>query len=239
MISANKTRRETHAHADHLTAAAYIKHRLPVNTPICIGAGIATVAKTFAHQYGLDDKECLTGFDRLLHEGDMLPLGSLSLRVWHLPGHTPDHVGYITTNANGTEQGEAVFTGDSIFLPDVGTARADFPGGDAEALFASMQRLLALPPHVRIYSGHDYPGEHREQNCCATVGDQRASNVHVCNGREAFLKFRTARDKMLGAPKLLHPSLQVNIRAGRLPPKDPDGSSRLKVSVLVDGWEGC
>jgi glyoxylase-like metal-dependent hydrolase (beta-lactamase superfamily II) len=229
--AAQPRRSETHAHADHLTGAAYLKHRLPGAVPICIGADIAQVAHTFAPKYGLDPAECVRGFDRLLHEGDALALGALTLRVMHLPGHTPDHVGYAA--------GESVFVGDSIFLPDVGSARADFPGGDATALFASMQRLLALPAHVHIYSGHDYPGARRDQSCRATVGDQRAANVHITGGRERFLAFRTERDATLGAPRLLHPSLQVNIRAGRLPPKDADGVSRLKMPVLVEGWDGA
>ncbi|OBZ68185.1 Glyoxylase B2 [Grifola frondosa] len=218
---------ETHAHADHLTAAQYFKQQLDGDVPVCIGQRITQVQKTFAPIYGLEPESLKNTFDVLFKDEAEFKLGELSCRVMHLPGHTPDHVGFIV--------GKAVFTGDSIFNPDVGSARADFPGGNAEELYASMQRLLALPAEYRLYVGHDYP-ENRDQTCFSTVADQRERNKHVKQGsdQESFIKWRKDRDAVLGAPRLLHPSLQVNIRAGKLPPADTTGRVYLKIPVRVD-----
>ncbi|KAH9895140.1 Metallo-hydrolase/oxidoreductase [Cubamyces lactineus] len=218
---------ETHAHADHLTAAQYLKQQLDGHVPVCIGQRIMRVQSTFAPIYGFDAAALENTFDVYFKDNEEFNLGSLSCHVMHLPGHTPDHVGYVI--------GKAVFTGDSIFNPDVGSARADFPGGDAEKLYESMQRLLSLPEDYRLYVGHDYP-QNRDQTCFATVADQRAKNKHVKVGTTPadFIQFRRERDAVLGAPRLLHPSLQVNIRAGKLPPPDEKGRIFLRIPVRVD-----
>ncbi|KAH9847135.1 Metallo-hydrolase/oxidoreductase [Lenzites betulinus] len=218
---------ETHAHADHLTAAQYLKQQLGGDVAVCIGQRITMVQDTFAPIYGLESSSLDGAFDVYFQDNEKFNLGTLSSHVMHLPGHTPDHVGYVI--------GKAVFTGDSIFNPDVGSARADFPGGDAENLYASMQRLLSLPEDHRLYVGHDYPQD-RDQTCFATVADQRTKNRHVKVGTEpsTFIRFRKERDAILGAPRLLHPALQVNIRAGRLPPPDEQGRIFLRIPVRVD-----
>ncbi|PIL36237.1 hypothetical protein GSI_01899 [Ganoderma sinense ZZ0214-1] len=218
---------ETHAHADHLTAAQYLKHQLPGDVPVCIGQRIRQVQNTFAVVYGIDSPSLVNSFDIYFQDDEEFALGSLSCRVVHLPGHTPDHVGFIV--------GKAVFTGDSIFNPDVGSARADFPGGNAELLYASMQRLLSLPEDYRLYVGHDYPID-RDQVCFSTVADQRAKNMHVKTGVDSasFIQFRKQKDAVLGAPRLLHPSLQVNIRAGRLPSADMEGRVFMRIPVRAD-----
>ncbi|PCH43854.1 Metallo-hydrolase/oxidoreductase [Wolfiporia cocos MD-104 SS10] len=219
---------ETHAHADHLTAAQYLKQQLGQHIPVCIGQRITQVQKTFAPKYGFDDPSVFDNtFDCFFKDDEEFKLGQLCCRVMHLPGHTPDHVGYLI--------GKAVFTGDSIFNPDVGSARADFPGGNAEDLYASMQRLLSLPTAYRLFVGHDYPQD-RDQTCWSTVEEQRERNKHLKLGTDAetFIKWRKERDAVLGAPKLLHPSLQVNIRAGKLPPKDAQGRVFFKIPITSE-----
>ncbi|RDX55184.1 Metallo-hydrolase/oxidoreductase [Lentinus brumalis] len=218
---------ETHAHADHLTAAQYLKQELNGDVPVCIGQRIKQVQETFAPIYGLELSSLENAFDVYLGDNEEFKLGSLSCHVLHLPGHTPDHVGFVI--------GKAVFAGDSIFNPDVGSARADFPGGNVETLYASMQRLLSLPGDYRLYVGHDYP-QNRDQTCFSTVAEQRAKNRHVKEGTDAttFIQWRKDRDAVLGAPRLLHPSLQVNIRAGRLPPPDEHGRVFLRTPVKLD-----
>jgi len=216
---------ETHAHADHLTAAQYFKQQLGGDVQVCIGQRITQVQQTFAPIYGLDDPGVFDKtFDVFFKDEEEFMLGELACKVMHLPGHTPDHVGYLI--------GKAVFTGDSIFNPDVGSARADFPGGNAEHLYMSMQRLLSLPEDYRLFVGHDYPKD-RDQTCCSTVAEQRTRNAHVKLGTEetAFIEWRKNRDAVLGAPRLLHPSLQVNIRAGKLPPKDEKGRLFFRIPV--------
>ncbi|PKY01198.1 Metallo-hydrolase/oxidoreductase [Aspergillus campestris IBT 28561] len=213
---------ETHAHADHLTAAAYLQEKLVASgqprAPICIGARIRTVQETAAQKYHIPESELAQAFDRLLADDDQLPLGNLSITLLYLPGHTPDHMGYrIQDN---------IFTGDSIFNPDVGSARCDFPGGDARALFHSMKTLLSLPPHVRLYTGHDYPpapateaDAKRAPLAYVTVADQKERNKHAKDGsaEEDFVQWRADRDSGLNEPRLLHPALQVNVRGGRMP----------------------
>ncbi|EIN11986.1 Metallo-hydrolase/oxidoreductase [Punctularia strigosozonata HHB-11173 SS5] len=219
---------ESHAHADHLSSSQYLKRRLEVPgslIPICIGARIEQVQHTFATVYGLDPSVFLESFDIFLEDEEEFRLGELACRVMHLPGHTPDHVGYLI--------GDSVFCGDSIFLPDVGSARVDFPGGNAHALYMSMNRLLSLPDRHRIFVGHDYPPKGRAPRPCATVEEQRRENKHCKIGisEDEFVAFRQARDAILGSPRLLHQSIQVNVRAGKLPAPDPQGRAFLKIPL--------
>ena len=216
---------ETHAHADHLTAADYLRRMEGV--PIGIGANITRVQSTFATLFGADDV-ALDGraFDHLHADGAVFTLGSLTVTVMHTPGHTPACVSYRI--------GDAVFTGDTLFMPDYGTARTDFPGGDARALYRSIQTLLALPPETRLFVGHDYlPAGRTDYRFATTVAEQRAHNVHVGGGvtEETFVAMREARDATLTAPQLILPALQVNIRAGALPPSERDGRRYLKLPL--------
>lgn len=215
---------ETHAHADHLTASYYLQNELvsagKFRPPICVGHRIRVVQETFARKYNIPDEEITNVFDHLFADDETFSIGKLTAKVLHLPGHTPDHVGYMI--------GENVFTGDSIFNPDVGSARCDFPGGDARALWKSMKTLLSLPPHYKLYTGHDYPptggssdgqAAGRDAVPCVTVKDQRERNKHAKDeaDEEQFVRWRAERDSGLREPKLLHPALQVNVRAGRMP----------------------
>lgn len=205
---------ETHAHADHLTAAFHLQKALteaggPL-APICIGNRISTVQQTVATKYGIPEEEIKDVFDHTFEDGEKFSIGQLTATVLSLPGHTPDHIGYLI--------GENIFTGDSIFNPDVGSARCDFPGGDARTLYRSMKTLLSLPDHYRLYTGHDYPSG-REPMPFVTVGEQRQQNKHAKDGtsEEDFTKWRSERDKGLSEPRLIHQALQVNVRGGRLP----------------------
>lgn len=216
---------ETHAHADHLSAAPYLKEK--TGAPIGIGARITEVQRTFAPVFGLDD---VSGdgreFDRLFRDGETIALGGLQVEVMHTPGHTPACVSYRI--------GEAVFVGDTLFMPDYGTARADFPGGDARTLYRSIHRLLALPDATRLYLCHDYKAPGRDHFAWeTTVGEEKTRNIHVGAGVDeaSFVAMREARDATLAAPVLLLPSLQVNIRAGRLPDPDRDGRRFLRIPL--------
>ena len=216
---------ETHAHADHLSAAPYLKEK--TGAPIGIGARITEVQRTFAPVFGLDD---VSGdgreFDCLFRDGETFALGGLEVEVMHTPGHTPACVSYRI--------GEAVFVGDTLFMPDYGTARADFPGGDARTLYRSIHRLLALPDATRLYLCHDYKAPGRDHFAWeTTVGEEKTRNIHVGGGVDetSFVAMREARDATLAAPVLLLPSLQVNIRAGRLPDPDRDGRRFLKIPL--------
>ena len=216
---------ETHAHADHLSAAPYLKEK--TGAPIGIGARITEVQRTFAPVFGLDD---VSGdgreFDRLFRDGETIAIGGLQVEVMHTPGHTPACVSYRI--------GEAVFVGDTLFMPDYGTARADFPGGDARTLYRSIHRLLALPDATRLYLCHDYKAPGRDHFAWeTTVGEEKTRNIHVGGGVDetSFVAMREARDATLAAPVLLLPSLQVNIRAGRLPDPDRDGRRFLKIPL--------
>ncbi|MEP0068259.1 MBL fold metallo-hydrolase [Pyruvatibacter sp.] len=217
---------ETHAHADHLSAAPYLKER--TGAPIAIGEHITQVQTIFVPVFAARDVSG-TGaeFDRLLSDGDTLTVGTLSVDVMHTPGHTPACVSYRI--------GDAVFVGDTLFMPDYGTARTDFPGGDAHALYTSIQRILSLPPQTRLFMCHDYlPTEGRKTHAWeTTAAEQRASNVHVHEGtsESAFVEMRNTRDANLPAPRLLLPSVQVNIRAGHLPPPDDNGTTYLRIPV--------
>ncbi|MGL6043208.1 MAG: MBL fold metallo-hydrolase [Sandaracinobacteroides sp.] len=217
---------ETHAHADHLSAASYLKAK--TGAAIAIGAHIGEVQAIFRPRFGLTGRNSGEGFDRLLADGDMLPLGTLALEVLHTPGHTPACVSYRT--------GDVVFVGDTLFMPDYGTARCDFPGGDAAALYRSIRRLLALPPETRLFLCHDYRAPGREQFAWeTTVAQQRTGNIHIHDGvtEAAFVAMRQARDATLAAPRLILPSIQVNVEGGRLPPAGPDGVRRLVVPLTL------
>lgn len=218
---------ETHAHADHLTAAPYLKAK--TGAKVAIGEHVREVQKIFKKVFNAADvSEDGREFDRLLRDGERLPLGSLEIEVMHLPGHTPADVAYRIV--------DAVFVGDTIFMPDYGTARADFPGGDATQLYRSIRRLLSLPPSTRLFMCHDYKAPGRDRFAWeTTVADQRARNIHVHDGTSeaAFVELRTSRDATLAAPVLLLPSVQVNIRAGNFPPADANGTIYLRIPVRV------
>jgi glyoxylase-like metal-dependent hydrolase (beta-lactamase superfamily II) len=214
---------ETHVHADHLTASNYLQKQLEDSTgkrpATCIGKRIKDAQARFGGRYGIPAAELDTAFDHLCDDGEKFSIGHLQGEVLYLPGHTPDHIGYMI--------GENVFAGDSIFNPDVGSARCDFPGGSATALYSSMAKLLSLPRHYRIYTGHDYPPATRSGKPLpyTTVGEQREGNKHVKDGtsEDEFVKWRSERDAGLAEPKLINQALQFNITAGRLPEVDADG----------------
>jgi glyoxylase-like metal-dependent hydrolase (beta-lactamase superfamily II) len=216
---------ETHAHADHLSAAPYLKERL--GGQVAIGARITQVQKVFKDVFHLEPEFRLDGsqFDHLLQEGETFAVGELTGSVMFVPGHTPACVAY--------RFGDAVFVGDTLFMPDVGTARCDFPGGDARTLYASVQRILSLPPATRLFMCHDYPPVGRQVKFETTVAEQRARNIHVHEGidEDAFVDMRTRRDATLDMPVLILPSVQVNIRAGQLPPAEANGVTYLKIPV--------
>ncbi len=215
---------ETHIHADHLTAAHYLKEHL--NAPIGVGRNISDVQKTFNpvfHQPYLvpDDGR---PFDHLFSDGEEFSIGNLTVTIIATPGHTPACVSYLI--------GDALFVGDTLFMPDYGTARCDFPGGDAGMLYDSIDRLLSLPGETRMFLCHDYPPASRAPAWETTVADQRAHNIHIANRtREEFVKLRTARDQDLKMPQLIFPSLQVNIQAGELPEAEDNGVQYLKIPL--------
>lgn len=216
---------ETHVHADHLSAAPYIQQEL--GGRIGIGANITLVQDTFGKIFneGTEFQRDGSQFDQLFHEGDSFTVGGLRGRVLHTPGHTPACMTYVV--------GNAAFVGDTLFMPDFGTARCDFPGGSAEMLYASIQKILTLPDETRIFVCHDYKAPGRDSFAWeTTVAEEKARNVHISGRSEAeFVAMREARDKTLGMPKLIIPSLQVNMRAGQMPPADEDGRTFLKVPV--------
>lgn len=217
---------ETHAHADHLSASAYLKNRL--GGQIGIGAAITQVQGVFRDIYNLEPTFSQDGsqFDKLFQADERFYIGSLEVSALHVPGHTPADVAYQVEN-------DYVFVGDTLFMPDVGTARCDFPGGDAEQLYQSIKRLLSFPPDTRLFMCHDYPPAGRDACWTTTVAEQRAGNIHV-NDRidlETFVNMRKARDITLSVPALLLPAIQVNIRAGNLPPADDSGLCSLKIPV--------
>ncbi len=218
---------ETHAHADHLSAAPYLKAR--TGARVAIGEHICDVQTIFRPVFNLDD---VSGdgveFDRLLRDGETFTIGDLKVDVLHTPGHTPACVSYRI--------GDAVFVGDTLFMPDYGTARADFPGGSAHTLYQSIQKLLALPPATRLFMCHDYKAPGRDSYAWeSTVAEERARNVHVHAGvdADAFVAMRQRRDATLAAPTLLLPSIQVNIRAGRLPEAESNGVRYLKIPMRL------
>jgi len=216
---------ETHAHADHITAAPYLKQKLGGLT--AIGKNICEVQKTFKSIFNLGDDFSVQGeqFDRLLHESEILEFGELTLEVLSVPGHTPACVAY--------KVGDSIFAGDTIFMPDVGTARCDFPGGNAETLYDSVQRLLNYPDDTKIFVCHDYPPITRDIQFQTNVGLQKSNNIHISEGisKKAFVEMRTARDKTLSMPVLILPSIQINVRAGQVPKAETNGVSYLKIPV--------
>ena len=216
---------ETHAHADHISAAPYLRERL--GGKLAIGEGIREVQRTFREIFHLGDDFPVDGsqFDHLFKDGERFRLGDVDARVIATPGHTNDSVSYLI--------GDAVFVGDTLFMPDGGTARCDFPGGSAERLYASIQRLFELPDDTRLFVCHDYGPGGRDLQHATTIGEQRAANIHVRDGvsSDEFVSMRTARDRTLSLPSLIIPAVQVNIRAGELPPPEANGVRYLKIPV--------
>ena len=212
---------ETHAHADHLTAAPYIRSR--VGGRIAIGERIGEVQAIFREVFNIQKE--LPAFDHLFADGERFAIGRLEAEAMHVPGHTPADMAYRI--------GDAVFVGDTLFMPDVGSARADFPGGDARKLYRSARRLLALPAETRLFMCHDYPPKGREPRWETTVAEERASNIHLRDGvsEDEFIAMRTARDRTLEMPTLILPAIQVNIRAGELPLPEENGRAYLKIPL--------
>ncbi|MGO1618096.1 MAG: MBL fold metallo-hydrolase [Oceanisphaera sp.] len=217
---------ETHAHADHLSAAPFLRDSL--NAKVGIGAQITDVQGIFREVFALEPEFMTDGsqFDGLFVDGDTLTVGQLELKVLHSPGHTPADIAYLVND-------QALFVGDTLFMPDVGTARCDFPGGSSQQLYRSIQRLLALPAATNIYVCHDYPKAGRSHEYLTTVAKQKADNIHVRDGIDeaSFIAMRDERDATLGMPRLILPSIQVNIRAGEMPPADEQGKTFFKLPI--------
>lgn len=219
---------DTHVHADHLTAAPYVKEKLGGKTGI--GEHISTVQRVFGEIFNAEQSFHTDGsqFDHLFKDGETYWVGSIEAKAIHTPGHTPACMSHVI--------GDAVFVGDTLFMPDYGTARCDFPGGDAGTLYDSIQKLFALPDDTRMFLCHDYKAPGRDDFVWeTTVGEQKKSNIHVKTGttREGFVKMRTARDATLSMPKLILPSVQVNMRAGEMPPPENNGTRYLKLPLNV------
>ena len=216
---------ETHAHADHLSGARYLQEK--VGGRIAIGERIREVQATFKKFYNLERGFLADGsqFDHLFEDGETFMIGAVEARALLVPGHTPADLAYVVDGG--------VFVGDTLFMPDLGSARADFPGGDARMLYRSMRRLLDLPPETRMYVCHDYPPPGREPRWETTVAQQRAKNIHVRDGigEDDFVRMRQARDAVLEVPTLILPSIQVNVRAGQLPPVEDNGVAYLRIPV--------
>ncbi|PKA72904.1 glyoxylase-like metal-dependent hydrolase (beta-lactamase superfamily II) [Pseudomonas baetica] len=217
---------ETHAHADHLSAAPYLRREL--GGKIAIGESISKVQNVFKALFNLEPEFCVDGsqFDHLFAPNESFQIGNLNATALHVPGHTPADMAYLI-------DGEQILVGDTLFMPDVGTARCDFPGGNAHQLFNSIKKLLAFPAGVKLYVCHDYPPQGREPQCQTTVGEQRKSNIHVHDGIDeaAFVEMRTKRDAGLGMPTLLLPAIQVNVRAGNFPAAEDNGVVYLKIPI--------
>jgi glyoxylase-like metal-dependent hydrolase (beta-lactamase superfamily II) len=216
---------ETHAHADHITAAPYLKQKL--GGKVAIGQQITSVQKVFKGIFNLEPEFRQDGsqFDTLMNDDEEFRIGDLRAKVLAVPGHTPACVAY--------QVGDAVFVGDTLFMPDVGTARCDFPGGDAKTLYASTRKLLSLPAQTRLFMCHDYPPNNRPVAYETTVAEQRAKNIHVHDGisEAQFVQMRTQRDATLDMPVLILPAVQINIRAGAMPPKEANGVAYLKIPI--------
>lgn len=216
---------ETHAHADHLTAGPYIKKHL--GGKLAIGRHIQEVQTVFKNIFHLEDAFETDGsqFDSLIEEDEELPLGNLKIKCLFVPGHTPACMAYVV--------GDAIFVGDTIFMPDVGTARCDFPGGNANVLYQSIKKILSFPNETKLYMCHDYPPNNREIAYLTTVLDERENNIHIHDAvlEQDFVAMRTARDATLEMPVLILPAVQINIRAGDFPPKEANGVSYLKIPL--------
>lgn len=217
---------ETHAHADHLSAAAYIQEQ--TGGRIAIGEHIRDVQEVFQNIFNLQPPFRADGsqFDHLFHDGEQFFIGKLAATAWHVPGHTPADIAYRI-------DGLGAFIGDTLFMPDVGTARCDFPGGDAPTLYRSIQRILTLGDATRLFLCHDYPPDHRTRQCCCTVREQRYDNIHVNDdiSEEDFVAMRQARDKTLDLPALMLPAIQLNINAGRRPEPEDNGIRYFKIPL--------
>jgi len=217
---------ETHAHADHLSAAPYLRQQL--GGKIAIGESISKVQDVFKALFNLEPSFRVDGsqFDHLFAPDESFMIGNLKATALHVPGHTPADMAYLI-------DGDVILVGDTMFMPDVGSARCDFPGGNANQMFASIRKLLAFPASVRLYVCHDYPPQGRAPECMTTVGEQRKNNIHVRDGidENAFVEMRTKRDIGLGMPTLLLPAIQVNVRAGNLPPAEENGVVYLKIPL--------
>eukprot|EP00008_Paramoeba_atlantica_P008181 CAMPEP_0201476890 /NCGR_PEP_ID=MMETSP0151_2-20130828/2022_1 /ASSEMBLY_ACC=CAM_ASM_000257 /TAXON_ID=200890 /ORGANISM="Paramoeba atlantica, Strain 621/1 / CCAP 1560/9" /LENGTH=258 /DNA_ID=CAMNT_0047857431 /DNA_START=476 /DNA_END=1253 /DNA_ORIENTATION=+ len=218
---------ETHAHADHVTSSQYLKKK--TGAKVCIGEGITTVQKTFQPKFNFEFATDGSQFDVLFEDGEEFSIGNLPCQVIAVPGHTPDSISYYIKN-------DCVFPGDTLFMPDSGSARCDFPNGSAEDLYNSAQKLLKLPSDVRFFICHDYQPGGRQLEYQSTVGDQASSNKHVKEGisKGEFVKMRSERDATLSVPKLLMPSVQLNILAGNLPPAEDNGTSYIKIPLNCD-----
>ena len=216
---------ETHAHADHLSAAPFVRDEL--GGKIGIGERITDVQKIFKDVFNLEKQFLVDGsqFDRLFADGETFRIGDLDGEVIYTPGHTPADMSWRI--------GDAIFVGDTIFMPDVGTARCDFPGGDARTLYQSIGRLLSWPDEMRLYMCHDYPGDNRPHEYLTTVGEQKAKNIHVREGisEDECVRMRVEGDATLDMPRLILPSIQVNVRAGEMPPPEDNGTVYLKIPV--------
>ncbi|MGV8823063.1 MBL fold metallo-hydrolase [Methylibium petroleiphilum] len=220
---------ETHVHADHLSAAPYLKQEL--GGQLGIGQHITTVQKVFGSLFNAGAEFAHDGrqFDHLFSDGETFHIGGMEARAMHTPGHTPACMTYVIGDANQT----AAFVGDTLFMPDYGTARCDFPGGDARTLFRSINKVLSLPPETKLYMCHDYQPGGREVQYVSTVAEEREKNVHVRNGisEEEFVAMRHARDATLGMPTLVLPSVQINMRAGQLPEPESNGTRYIKIPL--------
>jgi glyoxylase-like metal-dependent hydrolase (beta-lactamase superfamily II) len=224
---------ETHVHADHLSAAPYLKKHL--GGKLGIGEHITTVQGVFGSLFNEGSEFARDGrqFDHLFADGETFEIGSLRARAMHTPGHTPACMTYVVSDGEGVDVDAAAFVGDTLFMPDYGTARCDFPGGDARTLYRSINRVLSLPPRTSLYMCHDYQPGGREVRFVSTVAEEREHNVHVRNGisEEEFVAMRHARDATLGMPALILPSVQVNMRAGELPKAESNGVRYLKIPL--------
>lgn len=224
---------ETHVHADHLSAAPYLQKQL--GGQLAIGSHITTVQNVFGKLFNAGSEFARDGsqFDRLLNDGDGLSLGHLQLHAMHTPGHTPACMTYVVRDTRVQPARQVAFVGDTLFMPDYGTARCDFPGGSARILFESIAKVLSLSDDTVLYMCHDYPPEGREPTCVTTVAEQKRANIHVHAGvtQDDFVAMREKRDATLSMPVLILPSVQVNMRAGQMPPAEDNGMTYLKIPV--------
>ncbi len=224
---------ETHVHADHLSAAPHLRSAL--GGKLAIGSQITTVQQVFGRLFNAGPDFARDGrqFDHLFNDDEAFMIGGLQARALHTHGHTPACMTYVVTAGEGADADIAAFVGDTLFMPDYGTARCDFPGGDARTLYRSINKVLSLPPQARLYMCHDYQPGGREVQFISTVAEERAGNVHVRDGisEDSFVAMRVARDATLGMPTLILPSVQVNMRAGELPPEEDNGVRYLKIPL--------
>lgn len=224
---------ETHVHADHLSAAPYLQKQL--GGQLAIGAHITTVQNVFGKLFNAGTEFARDGsqFDRLLRDGETFQIGALQAQALHTPGHTPACMTYVVSDTCTDPARQVAFVGDTLFMPDYGTARCDFPGGSASVLFQSIQKVLSLPDNTELFMCHDYPPETRQAQCVSTVAEQKKANVHVHQGvsEAEFVTMRQQRDASLSMPALILPSVQVNMRAGQLPPPEDNGQRYLKIPI--------